>query len=509
MAQPIGGAISMKPRNIIAVFQGDAAVEAMGADVDKRFKALKSHEIRNLCGFCSIMRQNGCSMAHFDGFYVSYSILQIGKEFDLLRLGNDYVLNIEIKSELKIAQKEQKILKQMRQNQYYLQFLNKPIHIFTYVENDGFYQYQNDNTVRRVSPETVARYMCDQTIDYSLDPDRLFLPSNYLISPFNSTDAFMRDSYFLTSAQEKVKEETMKELDETPFMFFCLTANAGTGKTLTMYDIAKSFIETKRDVRIIHCGKLNQGHETLRNKYGWNIVSIRDIARDKNNVFIGSNSIIFIDEAQRIRVSQLFALVEKAVELQIPIFFSFDTKQYLRSGETLNVSEYLSRNYPGVRLSEKKLTNKIRTNKAMASFITNMFEKGKSHDNLNYNCITVDYFDNIESVKEYMAFLRESGWTAITYTTSTYDADPYDELTEFGSYNAHDVIGQEFSKVVFVMDNNFTYSPNGKLQAQHSYYSASGMLYQIVTRVVDELKIIVLGNRSLYIDLLEIKAMSI
>lgn len=499
----------MKPRNIIAVFQGDAAVEAMGADVDKRFKVLKSHEIRNLCSFCNIIRQNGCGMAHFDGFYVSYSILQIGKEFDLLRFGDDYVLNIEIKSELKIAQKEQKILKQMRQNQYYLQFLNKPIHIFTYVENDGFYQYQSDNTVIRVSPEVVAQYMREQVINYSIDPDRLFMPSNYLISPFNSTEAFMRDGYFLTTAQEKVKEETMKELEETPFMFFCLSANAGTGKTLTMYDIAKSFITTKREVQIIHCGKLNQGHETLRDKYGWNIVSIRNISQDKNNISMSGDSIIFVDETQRIRAAQLSALVEKAVELHIPMFFSFDTKQYLRSGETLDVSEYLALNYPSVRLSKKRLTNKIRTNKSMASFIVNMFEKGKSHDNLDYDCITVDYFDNPESVKDYITLLRKLGWTAITYTTSTCTSDPYDALKEFGDYNAHGVIGQEFSKVVFVMDNNFTYGPSGKLQSKHSYYSASGMLYQIVTRVVDELKIIVLGNQSLYVDLLKIKAMSI
>ena len=498
----------MKPRNIIAVFQGDAAVEAMGADVDKRFKVLKSHEIRNLRSFCDIMRQNGCGMAHFDGFYVSYSILQIGKEFDLLRFGDDHILNIEIKSELKVAQKEKKILKQMRQNQYYLHFLNKPIHIFTYVENDGFYQYQDDDAVIRVSPEVVVRYMREQVINYSIDPDKLFVPSNYLISPFNSTDSFMQDSYFLTTAQEKVKEETMQELKETPFMFFCLSANAGTGKTLTMYDIAKSFIATKRDVQIIHCGRLNQGHETLRDKYGWNIVSIRDISSDKNTISMSVNTVIFVDESQRIRTKQLSALVEKAVELNVPMFFSFDTKQYLRLGETLDVSEYLAQNYPNVRLSKKRLTNKIRTNKSMASFIANLLEKGKNYNNLDYDCVTVDYFDNAESVKEYIMFLRKLGWTAITFTTSTCTSDPYDKLKEFGDYNAHDVIGQEFSKVVFVMDNNFSYNGNGKLQVSHSYYSASGMLYQIVTRVVNELKIVVLGNQSLYIDLLGIKAMS-
>lgn len=498
----------MKPRNIIAVFQGDAAAEAVGADIDKHFKVLKRHEIRNLGNFCTIMKQNLCGMAHFDGFFVSYSIAQIGKEFDLLRFGNDYILNIEIKSELKIAQKEKKILKQMHENYYYLQFLDMTTHIFTYVENDGFYQYLENDSVIRVTPDVVAQYMRDQVIDYSIDPDRLFIPSNYLISPFNSTDAFIRGSYFLTSAQERVKEETIDELKETPFMFFCLSANAGTGKTLTMYDIAKSFREGNKKVLIVHCGILNQGHEKLKEKYGWNIISIKNIPRDKTVLSISDYSIVFVDESQRIRAPQLSALVDKSVEAQIPLFFSFDTKQYLRTGETLDVSEYLSQNYPNVRLSRKRLTNKIRTNKAMASFITNMFDKGKSHDNLNYDCVTVDYFDSYESVKDYMTFLRESGWTAITYTTSTYDPDPYNELTELGEFNAHGVIGQEFSKVVFVMDKNFRYSESGKLQAKNSYYSASGMLYQIVTRVVDELKIIVLDNPLLYIELLRIKAMS-
>lgn len=57
------------------------------------------------------------------------------------------------------------------------------------------------------------------------------------------------------------------------------------------------------------------------------------------------------------------------------------------------------------------------------------------------------------------------------------------------------------------MDSNFQYSPNGHLTARGSYYSAPGMLYQIVTRVVDNLKIIVLNNPDLYLKLLEIKSM--
>ena len=95
----------------------------------------------------------------------------------------------------------------------------------------------------------------------------------------------------------------------------------------------------------------------------------------------------------------------------------------------------------------------------------------------------------------------------IIVITSLRDKDPYDTLSEICDKNAHDVIGQEFSKVVFAMDENFEYSEANKLTARNGYYSARGMLYQIVTRVVDELKIVVLDNPKLYLKLLEIKSM--
>ena len=39
------------------------------------------------------------SVGLFNGFYFGYSIPQIGKEFDFLRIGSNYILNLEIKSE--------------------------------------------------------------------------------------------------------------------------------------------------------------------------------------------------------------------------------------------------------------------------------------------------------------------------------------------------------------------------------------------------------------------------
>ena len=454
------------------------------------------------------MRSCGCNPSTFDGYFVGYSIGQIGKEFDLLRFGDESIINIELKSELKVANKEMKILKQMQINYYYLKILGKRIKIFTYIENDGFYEYEKElDVINRVDAQAVAACMKAHIVNYSIDPDREFVPSNYLISPFNSTDKFLQGEYFLTTAQQKIKGEIYGELADTPFMYFSISANAGTGKTLLMYDIAKEMIQNGQEAAIIHCGILNDGHIRLRDTYGWNIQPVKVIQAMRVDSIFDGCSVVFIDEAQRIKISQLQMVIEKSIEKGIPLIFSYDTKQYLRGNEGHDIEEYVRSNYPKISVSSKRLTNKIRTNKEMASFITNLFSIGKSQDNLNYECITIEYMDDPTVLNEYAKFLEKSGWTLLTFTTSSYDPDPYNLLASIGGKNAHNVIGQEFSKVAFIMDGNFRYSESGKLQARGSYYSAQGMLYQIVTRVIDELKVVVLDNPELYMKLLEIKAM--
>lgn len=74
----------MKHKNLISAYQGEADIDYVEAP--KEFRLLKKHEIRNLKSFCNIMKQNGCVISDFDGFYIGYTIKQINKEFDLLRI---------------------------------------------------------------------------------------------------------------------------------------------------------------------------------------------------------------------------------------------------------------------------------------------------------------------------------------------------------------------------------------------------------------------------------------
>lgn len=65
----------------------------------------------------------------FNDFYVGYKIQHTSKEFDLLRFGSNYILNVEIKR----TSTEEKIKKQLIRNNYYLGHINKVIHNFCFV----------------------------------------------------------------------------------------------------------------------------------------------------------------------------------------------------------------------------------------------------------------------------------------------------------------------------------------------------------------------------------------
>lgn len=55
------------------------------------------------------------------------------------------------------------------------------------------------------------------------------------------------------------------------------------------------------------------------------------------------------------------------------------------------------------------------------------------------------------------------------------------------------------------MDTNFRYNGKKLEFRKGGYYRLEGMLYQIVTRATDELKIIVYKNYDLFLRLIEIK----
>lgn len=207
--------------------------------------SIRNNEIEDIDSLIQKIYKTATSN-NLGGFYVGYKIPQIGKEFDLLRFGKDTVLNIEIKS----SSTQEKIYKQLIRNRYYLSYMGKSMLLFAYVSSeDALYTLGGDDKLTEASPCYLVDSIRDQRVEYINTIDDLFNPSNYLVSPFNSTDKFLEGGYFLTAQQEEIKRGIMNSLlDKNKYKFISITGSAGTGKTLLVYDIAKTLAEENKKI---------------------------------------------------------------------------------------------------------------------------------------------------------------------------------------------------------------------------------------------------------------------
>ena len=141
-----------------------------------------------------------------------------------------------------------------------------------------------------------------------------------------------------------------------------------------------------------------------------------------------------------------------------------------------------------------KLTDKIRTNKEISYFIKQLLNNNKNIPDIKYPNIGFLYCQNYKSAQGLLNMMHQKGWKVPNYTPGTRTFFNYEKYRSEDIDSAHSVIGQEFEKVVIVLDETFKYNSSGELVANNSYYSQKQMLYQIITRAIKKLHIIVINN---------------
>ncbi len=494
----------MKEANLISVLNAyrQLSPELFKAFLEYHSIEIKQDEINDLQSLVTYLQTLNVKVDLFDKFFIGFKIPQIGKEFDLLRINNDTIVNIELKK----SSTPEKIKKQLLRNKYYLSFLNKEIYGFTYVSSENkLYSLDYNQNVIELNIKQLVAVLISQKVSSIKKIESYFNPSNYLVSPFNSTEEFIKGKYFLTNHQEKIKNQIIGQLSSANHSIFAIKGKAGTGKTLLTYDIANE-ASKQNEVLIIHCGYLNEGHVSLRDNYLWNIVSAKYLM----NQDFSKYSLIIIDEAQRIYKPQLVHAISEISRLSKKCIFSYDGQQTLRRGEIVNnVEEQIEK---AVTVKPFELKSKIRTNKEVASFVYGLFDKGRPIKENSFSNIKLNYFDNYEEAKLYMKQLNVEEWKIINYTPSTVHTLPYEQhQIEEEKDNAHTVIGQEYDNVVAVIDEYFYYKGNNLSTRQYRnrpYYHPTKMLFQIVSRTRIGLNIIIIKNEEILSRCLEIMKLS-
>ena len=169
---------------------------------------VKECEFQSLRALVEVLLERGVTLAELEGFFYSYTIHQIGKEFDLLKVRTGQkVLNIELKSQ---SVSEEKMEKQLLKNQYYLNPLAPVLRLYTYVEETGLlYALQDGHLI----PADFSELILDmrQFTEYERENlDRLMRAKDYLISPLNMPQEFLENRYFLTQQQEMIRRTILE-----------------------------------------------------------------------------------------------------------------------------------------------------------------------------------------------------------------------------------------------------------------------------------------------------------
>lgn len=462
-----------------------------------------AHELESLNRLVSCLLEcRNVSIELLDGFVFSYSIPHIGKEFDLLMMSDDVVLNIELKS---ANVTDEKICSQLEKNYYYLNFIEgKRIELFSFTAQEETFKRYLDGSLRVSNVMDLVEVLRTNFMRYKGDFDDLFREKKYLVSPINDVNNFIHGNYFLTQQQQEIKNEILRKKSERTLdgATYKISGVAGTGKTLLLYDLAKS-IKLEKKSCVIHCGQLADGHYSLnRSQNDFAVISVKAC----ETIELQDYGALFVDECHRFRLSQFNKIAEKIKALNLPSFFFLDQNQVLQVSEMHNdISRRIVDEFSGTFVRE--LSKKIRTNKEIASFIRKLFLMKGYEKEVCFRNIEILFAGNIEEAKRILDFYRSNGYQYVYYTPSQYkrwDGDIWTSLAE--GYSTHNVIGQEFDKVIIPMDRNFFFEGERLKSLSHPYneYLLPKMLFQGLTRAREKLAILVFDNSKLFEGLLKI-----
>lgn len=452
----------------------------------------KKQEIEDIISFIKMLDDN----TRMDGYFFGFIIPQINKEFDLLRFSKKGILNIELKSQ---NVEEERIKKQLIKNKYYLDSFQKgkKVYLYTYISQDNsLFSLDCSNSLKKADFNDLAQKM-NEPLD-NVNPRDLCNVNDYLISPFNETQRFIEGKFYLTQQQQKIEKDIIKKYNNNNHY---IEGNPGTGKTLLAYTIAKDYIESGKKVIIIHCANLNNGQIELNNS-NFDIIPIKNLKLQS----LKDYDIMIIDEVQRMQFSEIKSYIHT---FKGQIICCGDEKQWINNNKEKENAKHIFHNLDSEKFRGHKLSEKIRSNKEISSFIKHFYNlkyKDEFDDKSEYNFknVFVEYFDDKNQAILFSQELNQSGWKIINNTPSIYHKEPYGDLHQaYFMSTSHEVIGQEFDKVATFIGDNLKYK-NSKLISSGTYYPTVQTLFQNLTRARKKLYLIIINNSTVFNECLRI-----
>ena len=406
-------------------------------------------------------------------FYYSYTMQKLGKEFDLLRIGDDYVINIELKSSYVTGEA---IRDQLVQNKYYLSTLGKSMYFYTYISGqDRLMRLTNSDRLVAASFEELGDLLSRQGACLESDIEDFFQADKYLLSPITDPGRFLRQEYFLTFQQRDIKKQILKSISEG-HMLQGFTGLPGTGKTILLYDIAMQL--SHRDaVCLFHFGHYRKELEELDERlkridfYYCDRKIVPEVKRDY--------SAIFVDEGHGMGAEAFAKIREYAAKWHAPVIISYDNVDCVSEKERVGIGT------PIIEASEDfkgyKLTNRIRLNSELSTFLRTLLCAQNIYRR-DYPNVSVLYGKDRDETRKLIDFHEKEGYVFI------------------GSMDSF--TGKEFDKVVMMLDDSFYYDTFWYLRNKESEGDKEASrimnLFHGLSRAKEKIAIVVRGNETLF-----------
>lgn len=416
--------------------------------------------------------------------FYSFQIPRLGKEFDLLQIREDQIINIELKSG---SVSEEAIQKQLIQNRYYLSVLGKPIQSYTYISSQNrLMRLTNHDHVIEASWNQLCAALQKEGKDYSGDIENLFRAEWYLFSPLTEPNRFLNKEYFLTAQQRDIKRQILKKIREEQTGYFSFSGLPGTGKTLLLYDIAMK-LSNRQQVCIIHCGEAGKKWEILHKR-----LQRIDFLSDnqlETQFSLEDYHAILVDEAHLLSVEKLNVLLNMSEDR--PIIFSSDSEEMISPKEMDQSTMKRMQELPN--LQTFRLTNRIRTNAELSSFIQNMMHLPVRKNQNGYPHVSVVYANDE----------KEADTLVQDYVRQGYQYFQQMEGAELGVTAVRDTV-----KMVVMLDERYYYDEDQYLRSRNPMQNGQSevrRLFHLLNQAKENLAFVVKENETLYGILLDMK----
>ena len=401
--------------------------------------------------------------------FYSFQILRLGKEFDLLQVKENQIVNIELKSG---AVSEDAIRRQLIQNRYYLAILGRPVRSYTYISSQNrLVRLTNHDHIVEAEWEQLCAELQEKSADFSGNLEDLFQAEWYLISPLTQPERFLKKEYFLTAQQKDIERQILKSIRIKRGGYYHFSGLPGTGKTLLLYDIAMK-LSGRQMVCIIHCGASGQEwkrlHERLR-RIVW--VSDSQITAEMR---LDEYETVLVDEAHLLDKETLENIVEAAGKR--PVIFTSDCEDQLSPEEVDQSVKLGIAKLPEIQTF--RLTNRIRTNEEISSFVQNMMHIPDYKSGRRFPHVTVFYANDDQEAANLIQDAKKQG---------------YQHLLE------SEVAEKAYDSVAIILDGNYFYDSKKYLRSKKR--TVRNLFHQL-NSAKEKLMLIVKDNEPFYAMLL-------